>query len=115
LRRDRAGAAALRLAAVVVVMLALFATGPSKWSYHFGAGAGVFAAFLTVATALLAQRARAADRLPAAAGVVGSALLAAAAALAFSGPDAWWLPVLYDVPWASSPVRPAGVPLDNPL
>lgn len=88
LRRDRAGAAALRLAAVVVVMLALLATGPSKWSYHFGAGAGVFAAFMTVATVLLARRARAADRLPAAAAVVGSALLAAAAALAFSGPDA---------------------------
>ena len=114
-RRDRTGAATLRLVAVVVLMLALFATGPSKWSYHFGAGAGVFAAFLTVATVLLARRARAADRVPAAAGVVGSALLAGAAALAFTGPDAWWLPVLYDVPWPSSPVRPAGVPLDDPL
>lgn len=115
LRRDRTGASALRLAAVVVVMLALFATGPSKWSYHFGAGAGVFAAFLTVTTVMLARRVRAAGRLQAAVGVVGSGLLAAAAALAFAGPDAWWLPVLYDVPWASSSIRPAGVPLDNPL
>src|SRR5206468_2636109 len=96
-------------------MLALFATGPSKWSYHLGAGAGVLAAFLTVTIVALARRARTADRRHAAAGVAGAVLLAAAVAVAFAGPNAWWLPALYDLPWASAPIRPAGVPLDSTL
>lgn len=114
-QRDRVGTSALRLGGVVLVALALLATGPSKWSYHLGAVAGVIASFLTVAVVLLARRAQAADRYVATVGVAGSALLAAAAALAFDGPNAWWLPALYDLPWATGPVRPAGVPLNNPL
>jgi len=114
-RRGRMGAAARRLVLVVVLMLALLATGPSKWSYHLGAGAGVFAAFLTVAVVTLTERARTADRRRAAAAVMGAALLAAAVALAFAGPNAWWSPALYDLPWAAGPIRPAGAPLDNPL
>ena len=42
-----------RIVAVVVIALLTFAVGPSKWSYHFGAAAGVFAAFLTVAVVLV--------------------------------------------------------------
>ena len=113
--RDRLGAAAVRLAAVVVVALALLAFGPSKWSYHLGAAAGLFASFLTVAVVLLVRRARTPDRYAALVGLGGTALLAAAAALAFAGPNAWWLPGLYDMPWAARPVQPGGVPLDNPL
>ncbi|ULP37542.1 arabinosyltransferase domain-containing protein [Mycolicibacterium rufum] len=113
--RERADAAARRLALVVVLMLVLFATGPSKWSYHLGAGAGVVAAFLTVTVVALARRARTADRRQAGVAVAGAALLAGAVALAFAGPNAWWLPALYDVPWAWAPIRPAGVPLDSPL
>ncbi|MCG7595165.1 arabinosyltransferase domain-containing protein [Mycobacterium sp. PSTR-4-N] len=114
-RRDRTAAAMRRLAAVLVVMLALFAVVPSKWSYHFGAGAGVVAAFVTVAIVALACRSRIAGRREVVVGVVGSVLLAATVALAFAGPNAWWLPNLYDLPWASSPIRPADVPLDNPV
>lgn len=113
--RDRIGASAARIVAVVVIALLTFAVGPSKWSYHFGAAAGVFAAFLTVAVVLLVRRARAPGREVVIVGVAGSALLTAAAALAFDGPNAWWLPAVYDVPWPTAPVRPAGVPLDNPL
>ncbi len=112
-RRDPMAAATRRLAAVLVLMLALFAAVPSKWSYHFGAGAGVFAAFVTVAIVVLARRSRAAGRREIVIGVLGSVLLAATVALAFAGPNAWWLPNLYDLPWASSPIRPGDVPLDN--
>lgn len=113
--RDAVGTAAARMACVVIVALLLLAVAPSKWSYHLGALAGVFASFLTVAIVLLVRRARGPDGHVAVVGVAGSALLAAAAALAFAGPNAWWLPALYDLPWATDSVRPAGVPLDSPL
>ncbi|MBX7454607.1 arabinosyltransferase domain-containing protein [Mycolicibacterium sp. 3033] len=112
-RRYRTAAATRRLVAVLVLMLALFAVVPSKWSYHLGAGAGVFAAFATVTIVLLARRSRGAGRREAVVGFMGSVLLAAAVALAFAGPNAWWLPNLYDLPWASSAIRPAEVPLDH--
>lgn len=112
-RRDRGPAqrAALRLAAVVTVALLALAVVPSKWSYHLGAMAGLFAALLTVAVVLV-LRDRAAS--PACA-IIATAVLAGAAALAFDGPNAWWQTAAYDVPWASGPFRPGGVPLNNPL
>ncbi len=112
-RRDRTAAATRRLGAVLLLMLALFAVVPSKWSYHLGASAGAFAAFMTVAVVLMASRSRTAGRRECVVGVLGSVLLAATVALAFAGPNAWWLPNLYDLPWASSPIRPGEVPLDN--
>lgn len=114
-RRDNLGTAAVRLAAVVVAALLLLALGPSKWSYHFGAAAGIFASFLTVAVVLLIRRSQTPDRSVAAVGVAGSVLIAAVIAIAFSGPNAWWLPAVYDLPWPSNPVRPGGLPLNNPL
>lgn len=113
--RDGVGSVAARMAWVVVVALLLLAAGPSKWSYHLGALAGVFAPFLAVTVLLLIRRARTPDRWVAVVGGAGSVLLAGAAALTFSGPNAWWLPALYDLPWATDPIRPAGVPLDSPL
>lgn len=113
--RDGVGPVAAQLACVVIVALLLLAVAPSKWSYHLGALAGVFAPFLTVTILLLVRRARTPDRWVAVVGVAGSALLAGAAALAFAGPNAWWLPVLYDLPWTTGPIRPAEVPLDSPL
>lgn len=114
-RRDRLGVTAARLGAAVVLALLLLAMGPSKWSYHFGSAAGLFASFVTVAVVLVVRRAGTPDRFTAALGAAGSLLLAAAAALVFAGPNAWWLPAVYDVPWPSDPVRPAGAPLNNPL
>jgi cell wall arabinan synthesis protein/EmbC-like arabinotransferase in arabinogalactan biosynthesis/arabinosyltransferase-like concanavalin domain-containing protein len=55
------------------------------------------------------------DRVARGVGLAGGGLVAVLAGLAFSGPNAWWQPVLYDVPWAAGPVRPAGLPLDSPL
>ena len=122
-----ADSSAARLAGVVFAALALLWLTPSKWSHHFGALAGLFASFLVVAVVLLLRRARApvADRVGhriSVAGVsvigvavVGVVLVAAAAGLAFAGPNAWWQPVIYDVPWAAGPVRPIGLPLQRPL
>lgn len=113
--RDAVGRSAGRLGAVVLVALLLFAIAPSKWSYHLGAAAGLFAALLTTAVVLVMRRARAPDRYRVVVGIGGSALVIAAMALAFDGPNAWWLPAVYDVPWATEPPRPLGVPLNNPL
>ena len=48
-------------------------------------------------------------------GAVGAGVVAVAAGVAFSGPNAWWQPVVYDVPWAGGPITPAGLPLNSPL
>ncbi|MBV9163941.1 MAG: arabinosyltransferase domain-containing protein [Pseudonocardiales bacterium] len=108
---------AARLAGVVLTALALLWLTPSKWSHHFGAVAGVFASFLVVAGVLLVQRARAPvpDRVSRGVAMAGTVLVAAAAGLAFTGPNAWWQPAIYDVPWVAGPVRPIGLPLDSPL
>ncbi len=112
-----ADSAAARLAGVVVTALTLLWLTPSKWSHHFGALAGLFASFLVVAVALLLRRARepVTDRVARSVGVAGAALVAVAAGLAFAGPNAWWQPAVYDVPWAAGPVRPIGLPLDSAL
>lgn len=117
--RSDADRAAVRMAAMVIVALVALCVVPSKWSYHLGAAAGLFASFLVVAVVALLQAARRtsgfheADRVTGVIAVLGGALVAAAAGLAFSGPNAWWMPALYDVPWASAPIRPFGVPLDS--
>jgi arabinosyltransferase B len=114
---DEADRAAARLAGVVATALALLWLTPSKWSHHFGALAGLVASFLVAAAALLWQRshARISDRINAGIGLAGAVLVAGAAGLAFAGPNAWWQPAVYDVPWANGPVRPLGLPLDSPL
>jgi arabinosyltransferase C len=48
-------------------------------------------------------------------GLCGTGVVAVAIGLAFSGPNAWWQPGVYDVAWASQPITPAGVPLNSPL
>jgi arabinosyltransferase B len=119
---DVAASSAARLAGVVLTALALLWLMPSKWSHYFGALAGLLASFLVVAVVLVLQRVRApvADRVShrvsvAGVAVAGTALVAAAAGLVFTGPNAWWQPAIYDVPWAAGPVRPIGLPLDWPL
>ncbi len=111
------GRSAGRLAGVVVTALALLWLMPSKWSHHFGALAGLFASFLVVAVVLVLRCARepVTDRVARGIGLAGGAVVAAAAGLAFTGPNAWWQPAVYDVPWAAGPVRPIGLALDSPL
>jgi Mycobacterial cell wall arabinan synthesis protein/EmbC C-terminal domain/Arabinosyltransferase concanavalin like domain len=106
---------AARLAGVVVTALALLWLTPSKWSHHFGALAGLFAAFDVVAVSLLLRRTRLPilDRGSVAVGLAGTAGVAGAAGLAFAGSNGWWQPAAYDVPWAIGPVRPLALPLDS--
>lgn len=120
IRRGKLGAldhSAARLAGVVVTALVLLWVTPSKWSHHFGALAGVFAAFLVVAVTMLLRKAHtpSMDQRSVVVGVAGAALLAGAAGLAFAGSNSWWQPAVYDVPWATGPIRPLGLPLDSPL
>ena len=104
----------LRHAAVLLLGVAVFAAVPSKWSYHLGAAAGLVASFLTVSAVLTWTRIRSeAPRRPVI--VAGAILLCCAAAYAFAGPNAWWLTTVYDVPLQAGPIRPKGLPLDNPL
>ncbi len=119
--RDPRNAAAARLAGVLAFALALLWLTPSKWSHHFGVLAGINAAFLVVAAVTLVRHAREQpthrplDRTLLGTGLVGAALVAVAAALSFAGPNAWWQPAVYAVPWAAGPVRPLGLPLDWPV
>lgn len=115
--RDEVARSAVRLGAVVLLALALLCLVPSKWSYHLGSLAGFFAAFLVVALVVLLRRAREpiGDRRTGIAVVAGGVLVAAAAALAFTGSNAWWIPTVYDVAWATGPVRALGLPLDSTL
>lgn len=87
----RKRSAALQLALLVITSLALLALSPSKWSYHLGAMAGVFAAFLVVVVVLSPKRT-----------IVGGVLLSGAVVLSFAGPNAWWVPAVYDVPWTEN-------------
>ncbi|MBV9312643.1 MAG: arabinosyltransferase domain-containing protein [Pseudonocardia sp.] len=113
-------AACARLAGVVAIGLGLLWLTPSKWSHHFGALAGVIAAFLVITVITLVAHAleqpahRPLDRTLLGTGLIGTVLVAVAAGLTFTGPNDWWQPVVYDVPWSAGPVRPLGLPLDAP-
>ncbi len=104
-RRDGLRRSALRLSVVLVLSLLLLALSPSKWSYHLGSIAGVVSAFLVTAVVLVARRSGS-KRV---AGAAGGALLAGAAALSFAGDNVWWLPAVYDVPFATGAWRPLGI------
>ena len=91
---------------------------PSKWTHHFGALAGVGAAFLgllLVTAVPLARAVLGGDRLPRAVPVALTATVAAVCALAWHGPNSWPYAWLDGV--GSAYVRPAlgGVTADNPL
>jgi hypothetical protein len=104
------------LAASAALAFALLTVTPSKWSHHFGSLAGLGAPLLVVAGVLILQIARDRPRDPAvvAVGLAGTGLLAMAAAVAFSGKNLWFLYSNYGVSYREVPVRPLGVPLDNP-
>lgn len=103
-------------ACMAVGFLPLWLT-PSKWTHHFGSLAGVGAGFLVVAVVVIIDTARHrwADRAVAVVGLAGGAVTATAAGLSFSGANAWYYLYPDDrMPWFDVPVRPLGVPLNNP-
>ena len=116
-RRSSIARSTLLLAAVLTSALLALAAVPSKWSYHLGSAAGLFASFSAVAVVLLLKRtsATAGGRIAVVTTALGTIALACAAALAFDGPNAWWQSTVYDVAWSTGPIRPAGLPLNIPL
>ena len=99
LRRGRIQGAALgpsrRLIGTVALFFLLLALTPTKWTHHFGAFAGVGAAMAaltalaTSSTVLRSRRNRAAF----------TAGLLVVAALAITGPNAYWFVSSLGVPW----------------
>ncbi|MGR6965932.1 arabinosyltransferase domain-containing protein [Geodermatophilus sp. URMC 61] len=104
------------LAGTAALAFALLWATPSKWSHHFGSLAGLCAPFLVLAGLLLLQvvRDRSRDGAVRVIGLAGTGVLAGAAGLAFSGPNDWWLYSDHGVSYLGLPVRPFGVPIDNP-
>ncbi|MGY2078083.1 arabinosyltransferase domain-containing protein [Blastococcus sp. SYSU DS0828] len=102
-------------ASVALAFALLFAT-PSKWSHHFGSVAGLGAPFLVLACVLLleAARARSRDRATMVIALAGTGVVALAAGLAYSGPNAWFMYSVYGLPYRDAPITPLGVPLGNP-
>ena len=104
---------ARRLAGCVATGFALLWSTPSKWTLYFGSLAPLFGAFLAVSAVLLVRRART-GRFSTRVALLAGGLVAFAAGLSFAGTNDWWQPVLYALPWAGGPIRPAGLPLDLP-
>jgi arabinosyltransferase C len=104
------------LAGAAALAFALLWATPSKWSHHFGSLAGLCVPFLVLAGLLVLQvgRDRARDRAVVVIGLAGTGVLTVAAALAFSGPNNWVIYSDHGLPYQNLPVRPFGVPLDNP-
>nr|MDQ3988395.1 arabinosyltransferase domain-containing protein [Actinomycetota bacterium] len=121
LSRKLPGSADLRSSALLTAAaaggFAVLGVLPSKWSHHFGALVGFAVPFLVAAVlvTLRAARRHCGDRAVLGTCVAATAVVAVATALAFSGPNAWWLYSDYGMPWSDEPVRPLGVPLNSPL
>ncbi|TDQ00144.1 arabinosyltransferase domain-containing protein [Labedaea rhizosphaerae] len=110
LRRGRIPGAALgpsrRLIATVAVTFPLMALTPTKWTHHFGSyaplGAALAAltALTTSGTVLRSRRNRSAF----------VAALLVVAAIAFTGPNAYWYVSSFGVPWYDRSPSIAGLP-----
>ncbi|WP_167121226.1 arabinosyltransferase domain-containing protein [Amycolatopsis viridis] len=115
LRRGRIQGAALgparRLIGTVALFFLLLALTPTKWTHHFGAFAGVGAAMAaltalaTGSTVLRSRRNRAAF----------TAGLLVVAALAATGPNAYWFVSSLGVPWWDKPPSLKGWDLSTVL
>ncbi|WP_208415752.1 arabinosyltransferase domain-containing protein [Saccharomonospora amisosensis] len=115
LRRGRIPGAALgpsrRLIATVVLFFLLLALTPTKWTHHFGAFAAVGAAMAAL-TALATSGSVLRSKRNRAAFVSG---LLVVAALAVTGPNAYWFVSKMGVPWYNMPPQVAGIQLSTLL
>ncbi|GAA1955621.1 arabinosyltransferase domain-containing protein [Amycolatopsis minnesotensis] len=115
LRRGRIQGAALgparRLIGTVAIFFVMLALTPTKWTHHFGAFAAVGAAMAaltglaTSSTVLRSKRNRAAF-------VAGLLLVAA---LAATGPNAYWFVSNIGVPWGDKAISVGGFSLSTVL
>lgn len=115
LRRGRIPGAALgpsrRLIATVALFFLLLALTPTKWTHHFGAFAAVGAAMAAL-TALATSSSVLRSKRNRAAFVCG---LLVVAALALTGPNAYWFVSNMGVPWYNIPPQLGGVNLSTML
>ncbi|GAB3481200.1 arabinosyltransferase C [Amycolatopsis cihanbeyliensis] len=115
LRRGRIPGAALgpsrRLIATVALFFLLLALTPTKWTHHFGAFAAVGAAMAAL-TALAVSTTVLRSRRNRAAFVSG---LLVVAALALTGPNAYWFVSDFGVPWADRAPMIGGLGLSTIL
>lgn len=104
---ERSTAAILLLGAAPAGLVVLAVT-PSKWSHHFGSLAGFGAVSAVAVVVGLVRAAGTGDRPDPlrAVGAITAVGVAGAAALAFSGPNAWWGYANARIPWSTGPVTP---------
>lgn len=99
-----------RVAMTLVLSLAALTFTPTKWTYHFGAFAGVGSAVLVVAVQLWSRTALArATTRPLAATTVGTAALALAAGYALAGRNQWPYVSNYGITWSTLAPQLGGV------
>jgi hypothetical protein len=93
-----------RVCLTLVLSLAAMTFTPTKWTYHFGALAGVGAAVLVVAVSAWSRRALAPAAL-----AIGTAALALAAGVALAGLNQWPYVSNYGVTWGTIPPQLGGL------
>jgi arabinosyltransferase A/arabinosyltransferase B/arabinosyltransferase C len=93
-----------RVCLTLVLSLAAMTFTPTKWTYHFGALAGVGAAVLVVAVAAWSRRALAPAAL-----AVGTAALALVGGVALAGLNQWPYVSNYGVTWSTIPPQLGGL------
>lgn len=99
-----------RVAVTLLLSLAALTFTPTKWTYHFGAFAGVGSAVLVVALHLWSGPALArATARPLAATAAGTAALAVAAGLALAGRNQWPYVSNYGITWGTLAPQLGGV------
>ena len=115
LRRGRVPGASLgpsrRLIGTVALFFVLLALTPTKWTHHFGAFAAVGAAMAAL-TALATSSSVLRSRRNRAAFLSG---LLVVAALAATGPNAYWFVSKFGVPFFDKPIELGGIPLSTIL
>jgi arabinosyltransferase A/arabinosyltransferase B/arabinosyltransferase C len=102
-----------RVAVTLALSLVALTFTPTKWTYHFGAFAGVGSAVLVVAlhawSAPALARSTARPLTTGAAGAVGTAVLALAAGFALAGRNQWPYVSNYGVTWGTLAPQLAGI------
>lgn len=101
---------ATRVAMTMVLSLAALTFTPTKWTYHFGAFAGVGSAVLVIALHAWSGPALArATARPLAHAAAGTAALALAAGFALAGRNQWPYVSNYGITWSTLPPQLGGV------
>ncbi|MGH3977584.1 MAG: arabinosyltransferase domain-containing protein [Pseudonocardiaceae bacterium] len=105
-----------RVSLTLVLSLAAMIFTPTKWTYHFGALAGVGSAVLVAALYAWSRRTLQVQQCPArslAAAAVGTATLAVTAGVALAGFNHWHYVSNYGAPWSTLAPQLGGVSIST--